>query len=198
MRLLMTQCMLLSCLFLQGCAETAEPFAVEPQTRDLLDSDIDGVINARDKCAGTSKGAIIDNDGCPSPEVTVKEDFRVIMFGFDKDTLEPEQADKWRGIIERLAQKQAPSLYLVGDTSVEGSEDYNHALAKRRVDYITQLAVEQGFPASGIKEEVYFKQNHMPQAVSGREHRLVAVATWQESGTAMMWNIYTSERSNTN
>ncbi|MCK8045006.1 hypothetical protein MSG37_08925 [Shewanella sp. 1CM18E] len=196
MRTLLTQSILIGLLLLQGCAETAEPFAVAPQTRDLLDNDIDGVINARDKCAATTKGAIIDNDGCPSPNVTVKEDFRVIMFGFDRDTLDALQADKWRGIIRRLAQKQSPSLYLVGDTSVEGSEDYNHALAKRRVDYITQLAVEQGFPADAIKEEVYYKQNHIPQAVSGREHRLVAVATWQESGTAMMWNIYTSERSN--
>lgn len=198
MRILLTQLIVISLLLLQGCAETAEPFAVEPQTRDLLDTDIDGVINARDKCAGTAKGSIINNDGCPSSTLTVKEDFRVIMFGFDKDTLAAEQADKWRGIIARLAQKQSPSLYLVGDTSVEGSEDYNHALAKRRVDYITQLAVEQGFPASGIKEEVYFKKNHIPQSVSGREHRLVAVATWEESGTAMMWNIYTSERAKAN
>ncbi len=198
MRLLVTQLILVSCLFLQGCAETAEPFAVAPQTRDLLDSDIDGVINARDKCADTVKGAVINNDGCPTESTAVVEDFRVIMFGFDKDTLSTEQADKWRGILSRLSQQQSPTLYLVGDTSVEGSEDYNHALAKRRVDYITQLAVEQGFPADAIKEEVYYKQNHIPQAVSGREHRLVAVATWQESGTAMMWNIYTSERSNTN
>ncbi|WP_028766652.1 OmpA family protein [Shewanella fidelis] len=196
MRIFLTQLLFITALLLQGCAETAAPFAVAPQTRDLLDSDTDGVINARDKCAATSKGAIIDNDGCPSPNITVKEDFRVIMFGFDRDTLDAQQADKWRGIIGRLAQKQSPSLYLVGDTSVEGSEDYNHALAKRRVEYITQLAVEQGFPAEAIKEEVYYKQNHIPQAVSGREHRLIAVATWQESGTAMMWNIYTSERSN--
>ncbi|MGS0676248.1 OmpA family protein [Shewanella sp. 0m-4] len=194
MRTLLTQLLLVSLLLVQGCADTAAPFNVEPQTRDLLDSDLDGVINARDKCAATDKGSVINNEGCPSPTMTEKEDVRVIMFGFDKDTLSRAQANKWRGIIARLAQKQSPSLYLVGDTSVEGSEEYNHALAKRRVDYITQLAIEQGFPASAIKEEVYFKQNHIPQTVAGREHRLVAVATWQESGTAQMWNIYTSER----
>ncbi|MCG9698423.1 hypothetical protein [Shewanella sp. Isolate11] len=194
MRLLQIQLILCALFLLQGCAETAEPFEVVPQTRALQDSDVDGVIDARDNCASTNKGLVISNDGCPSPTVTLKEDFRVVMFGFDKDKLSPEEDAKWKGIIANLAKRQSPVLYLVGDTSEEGTEHYNSALAKRRVAYIRQLALSQGFPADAIKEEVYYSKNHIPQQVSGREHRLVGVATWQEAGEAKMWDIYTSER----
>ncbi len=193
MRLLQMLFILSSLLLLQGCAETAEPFEVVPQTRDLRDADIDGVINARDNCGGTHSGLIISNDGCPSPTLSRKEAFKVVMFGFDKDTLSPEEDAKWKSVIADLMQRQSPELYLIGDTSVEGSDNYNKALAQRRVAYVRQLALSQGFPAEAIKEEVYYNKNHIPKSVLGREHRLVGVATWAESGEAKMWNIYTSE-----
>lgn len=185
--------LLCSMFFISGCAETANRFTVEPQTRDLFDSDIDGVINARDNCMKTPEGAVIDNDGCSLEYKLMEEVATVIMFGFDQDTLSPTQIGNIKARIAELLQKQRPQLYLIGDTSPEGSDNYNHQLAQRRADEVTRIVVEAGFPREQIIEQVYYSGNVIPKPLAGRQHRLVAIATWQEQGVEMLWNIFTTQ-----
>lgn len=185
--------LLCSMFFISGCAETANRFTVEPQTRDLFDSDIDGVINARDNCMKTPEGAVIDNDGCSLEYKLMEEVATVIMFGFDQDTLSPAQIGNIKARIAELLQKQRPQLYLIGDTSPEGSDNYNHQLAQRRADEVTRIVVEAGFPREQIIEQVYYSGNVIPKPLAGRQHRLVAIATWQEQGVEMLWNIFTTQ-----
>lgn len=185
--------LLCSMFFISGCAETANRFTVEPQTRDLFDSDIDGVINARDNCMKTPEGAVIDNDGCSLEYKLMEEVATVIMFGFDQDTLSPAQIGNIKARIAELLQKQRPQLYLIGDTSPEGSDTYNHQLAQRRADEVTRIVVEAGFPREQIIEQVYYSGNVIPKPLAGRQHRLVAIATWQEQGVEMLWNIFTTQ-----
>lgn len=185
--------LLCSMFFISGCAETANHFTVEPQTRDLFDSDIDGVINARDNCMKTPEGAVIDNDGCSLEYKLMEEVATVIMFGFDQDTLSPAQIGNIKARIAELLQKQRPQLYLIGDTSPEGSDTYNHQLAQRRADEVTRIVVEAGFPREQIIEQVYYSGNVIPKPLAGRQHRLVAIATWQEQGVEMLWNIFTTQ-----
>ncbi|MGO2011127.1 MAG: hypothetical protein ACTJH9_09770 [Pseudoalteromonas sp.] len=53
-------------VMLTACVSNPVIHSVKYQSRDLYDSDNDGVINARDNCEGTDKEAITDNDGCPT------------------------------------------------------------------------------------------------------------------------------------
>lgn len=182
-----------SLVLMTGCAETANRFPVQPQTRDLFDSDIDGVINARDNCVKTPVGAVIDNDGCSLKYKLVEEVATVIMFGFDQDTLSSAQVGNIKASIAKLLQKQRPLLYLIGDTSPEGSDTYNHQLAQRRADEVTRIVIEAGFPSDQIIEQVYYSGNVIPKPLAGRQHRLVAIATWQEQGVEMLWNIFTTQ-----
>lgn len=179
-----------------GCAQTAEPYAGQAQSRDLLDTDNDGVINARDNCGQTTAGAMITNDGCPKNINQIRERTKVIMFNFDSSRLSKNEVDKISELLHKLMNLPEAKLLLIGDTSPEGSDSYNHALAQRRVDTIHDIAKEIGFPTQSIISQTYDQSDRTPTSISGRQHRLIAVAQWQESGTQMMWNIFTSEQKN--
>ncbi|AQS38210.1 outer membrane protein/peptidoglycan-associated (lipo)protein [Shewanella psychrophila] len=179
---------------ISGCAQTAEPYADQAQSRDLLDTDNDGVINARDSCSETTMGAIISNDGCPESLNQVQEKTKVIMFDFDSSQLSKNEVDKISELLHKLMDLPEAKLVLIGDTSPEGSDSYNHALAQRRVDTIHGIAKEIGFPTQSIVTQTYDQIDRTPTSIKGREHRLIAVGQWQVSGTQMMWNIFTSEQ----
>lgn len=57
-----------TCLICQPLmAYEEEPYGETPvavQIADLKDDDLDGVINARDDCPSTPRGALVDNEGC--------------------------------------------------------------------------------------------------------------------------------------
>lgn len=184
---------IIATLSLTACIQTPEQYEVKDQTRNLFDNDLDGVINARDLCADTVVGAVISNDGCPNTAGNAKEASREILFEFDKDVLTEGEYARLLKMIDRFKTFPEAKVYLIGDTSPEGSDDYNHKLAQRRVNEITRILVNQGVNPSNITKQVYFDNNIMPQSYQARKHRLVAVAKWSESGTEMSWNIFTSE-----
>ncbi|BAJ03792.1 OmpA family protein [Shewanella violacea] len=178
---------------MSGCAQTATPYPAQAQTRDLLDTDNDGVINARDNCRQTTSGAMINNDGCSKSLNQIQERTKVVMFDFDSSHLTNSEVGKVSELLGDLMNLPEARLLLIGDTSPEGSDSYNRALAQRRVDTIQELAKEVGFPTQSIISQTYDQSDRTPTSISGREHRLIAVGQWQESGSQMMWNIFTTE-----
>lgn len=185
---------LITCLSLSACIQTPEPFAVKEQSRDLHDADLDGVINARDDCAATPQGATISNEGCPNPNGQMKEVSREIMFEFDKDKLTADEQARLAKMVDRFKTFNDAKVFLIGDTSPEGNDEYNHKLAQRRVAEVTRILVAQGVPESSITEQVYYESNVTPEGFKARKHRLIAVAQWTEAGTDMSWTIFSSEK----
>ncbi|WP_028774817.1 OmpA family protein [Shewanella waksmanii] len=181
------------CTILYGCADTAAPYEQQQQSRNLNDQDFDGVVNARDECADTPIGAIIDNKGCSITEVAFAEQTKIIMFGFDQDTLSTAERNKVAELIDKLKGLPQAKLLLVGDTSSEGSDNYNHQLALRRIETVKQVALTQGFPLQRIESETYDELRHIANPVSGRQHRLIAIGQWQHDTVAKQWNIFSSE-----
>ncbi|MFB2681252.1 OmpA family protein [Shewanella mangrovisoli] len=184
---------LLVSLCLSACIQTPEPFEVKQQTRDLYDADLDGVINARDDCAATPVGAIISNEGCPKANGQLTKVSREIMFEFDNAELTADQQSRLLNMVDKFKTFNDAKVILIGDTSPEGSDEYNHKLAQRRVAEITRILVEQGIPESNITKQVYFKSNAIPEEFKARKHRIIAVAQWKNSGTEISWNIFSSE-----
>ena len=178
---------------LSACIETPRPALVEQQSRDLTDIDTDGVITARDLCLTTPAGSVINNDGCESSTTVDKEASRVVMFEFDKHALTTYESDRLAKMVDAVKHYPDAKIFLIGDTSPEGSDAYNHELAKKRAAEITRLIVSQGVSEQQITSQVYFESNMIPAAIKGREHRLVAVAKWQESGIEKAWHIFSTE-----
>ncbi|WP_282167456.1 OmpA family protein [Shewanella japonica] len=181
-------------LMLSACIETPKPAMVEQQSRDLTDVDADGVITARDLCLTTPDGSVINNDGCENAVTVEKKASRVVMFEFDKHTLTEYESNRLAKMVNAVKHHPDAKIYLIGDTSPEGSDTYNHELAKKRTEEITRLIVAQGINKQNITSQVYFEDNMIPAAIKGREHRLVAVAKWQESGIEKSWHIFSTEK----
>lgn len=176
---------------LSACASDPVLYGPQEQSRDLYDSDVDGVINARDNCAQTQDQAVTDNDGCPAATNIPHADVRVIDFGFDKDTLTPQEQVKVIELAENMKKNTQTQLYLIGDTSVEGTDEYNRKLAQRRVKTVTDILIANGVNSSRFQTETYEYPIHMPKNLAGRDTRLIAVLSIPDStGYQKQWHLY--------
>lgn len=184
---------------LTACVTNPELYTeLEPQpeqSRNLNDIDLDGVINERDLCTATPNDAVINNDGCPELTGRPKVKFRVIYFGFDKDELSDNEQKRTIEIATFLNKYPETSLYLIGDTSDVGTDEYNQQLAMRRIDSVHQLLIEHKVAASRLKKEVYAFKNHLPDYLKGRQTRLIAVLQWPENykDYQVEWTIFTEK-----
>ncbi len=162
------------------------------QTRDLADLDLDGVINERDLCTDSPYDAVIDNDGCPTLTGRPKVKYRVIHFGFDKSSLSSREYKRVLEMADFLKKYAETSLYLIGDTSKEGSDSYNQKLAQRRIDAVLDVLLKQGIDRDRFKQEIYSFKNHIPEELKGRNRRMIAVLQWPDNykDYKIQWNIF--------
>lgn len=179
-----------------SCVTDPELYTVQDpaiqQTRDLADLDRDGVINERDLCSDSPYDAVIDNDGCPTLTGRPKVKYRVIHFGFDKSSLSDREYKRVLEMAEFLKKYTQTSLYLIGDTSKEGSDSYNKALAQRRIDSVLNVLLKQGINRDRFKQEIYSFKNHIPEELKGRNRRMIAVLQWPDDfkDYKVQWNIF--------
>jgi outer membrane protein OmpA-like peptidoglycan-associated protein len=84
------------------------------------------------------------------------------------------------------------SLYLIGDTSEEGSDSYNQALAQRRINSVLGVLMKQGINSERFKQEIYSFKNHIPDELKGRNRRMIAVLQWPDDfkDYEVKWNIF--------
>ncbi|KLV05529.1 membrane protein [Photobacterium aquae] len=136
--------LLIVALLGSGCSTEAEPPPIASQSRDLLDDDNDGVINARDKCAATPHQAIVDNDGCPTFVKRNEANDLHILFANDSTVI----PDKFLSEISRMAaflsQYPEARIELKGYASPVGGHDYNLDLSKRRAEVVRRHLINLG------------------------------------------------------
>jgi hypothetical protein len=119
----------------------------------------------------------------------------VVYFGFDKDQLNEKEQKRTIEMATFLNKYPETNLYLIGDTSDVGSEEYNKKLAMRRINTVHKLLIEHNVKASRLKKEVYAFKNHLPDYLKGRQTRLVAVLQWPEDykDYEVEWTIFTEK-----
>ncbi|NLQ16048.1 OmpA family protein [Marinomonas sp. M1K-6] len=102
----------------------------------LKDSDLDGVINARDLCAHTAQGIDVDIHGCPLTELeSFSFDFDV-QFNIGSAKLRPEYHAHLQDLATFLQQAPDTQLLIEGHTDNTGTEGYNLTLSKKRAEAI--------------------------------------------------------------
>jgi len=170
-----------------------EQDAKTEQSRDLADLDRDGIINERDECTESPSDAVIDNDGCPALTGRPKVKYRIIHFGFDKSSLSAREHKRVLEMATFLKKYPETNLYLIGDTSSEGSDSYNQKLAKRRINSVHKLLQANGISNERLKQEIYSLKNHLPPELTGRDRRLIAVLQWPSNykDYQVEWSIFT-------
>ncbi len=115
------------------------------------DTDGDGVINSRDKCPGTSKGARVNSEGCWS--------FNELEFGFDKAKIPAKYASLFDNAVHILKINPSMTVQIEGHTDSRGPASYNQALSVRRAQAVKDLLVSKGIDANRITVKGFGESN---------------------------------------
>ena len=128
------------------------PPAAPPPPPPNPDLDGDGVLNERDKCPNTRKGAVVDLDGC---EVEAVIELEGINFDFDKATLKPEAMAILNEAAALLDNHDRVVVEIAGHTDSVGSESYNQGLSERRANAVKDYLTSKGVKASRLSAKGY-------------------------------------------
>ncbi len=121
------------------------------------DQDGDGISNVLDKCPGSPKGTLVDEEGCDlsdfkSAEITSKGSwiFRDIHFAANKWTLKKNMLPALNKVTSML--KNNPKLVLVieGHTNNIGTMKRNKELSQNRAQAVMGYFVKKGLPQNRL------------------------------------------------
>ncbi|WP_406664585.1 OmpA family protein [Gallaecimonas sp. GXIMD1310] len=166
------------------------------QLQDLNDPDADGVINARDKCAGTLAGAKIDNYGCGNRSDKVQHFDLKILFANDSSYIDPRYYGEVGKVADFMKRYPESHLTLEGHCSKVGTADYNMKLSQRRVDAVAKVLEEEfKIAADRVTAIGYGFSRPIEPGLSQEAHRknrrVVAELRGAKNLPVMKWTIYT-------
>jgi len=132
-------------------AATPEPTQAPPPVAAApeLDSDGDGVPDARDLCPGTPSGSRVDANGCPSILLTLTG----VNFAFDSSTVEADSARVLDEAVMALEAAPGVEVTVVGHTDSVGTADYNQDLSERRANAVLDYLAAHGVAAARLSAE---------------------------------------------
>ncbi|XAW88604.1 OmpA family protein [Vibrio sp. CDRSL-10 TSBA] len=168
------------------------------QIADLQDDDMDGVINARDLCPDTPKGALIDNDGCG--EVIQDSDKRQlhILFAHDSYEINPVFSDQIQEMAMFLKKYPSASIEIQGYTSKVGTDDYNLDLSKQRAEAVESKLLSYGIAAKRVRIVGYGESRLVDDGDSNSAHavnrRVTATVVGLKEKVVEEWTIFTTKK----
>ncbi len=114
-----------------------------------LDSDNDGVVNSIDQCPNTTAGADVDATGCEGVTETI-ETFEVeVQFPTNSSVIGNKYDDEIRRVADFLKAHPETVVEIGGHSDNRGDADYNQFLSKRRAQAVAQRLTD----ALGIDPE---------------------------------------------
>ncbi len=125
-----------------GMADFVTKVFFNPATPAEGDADGDGVLDSKDKCPNTPKGAIVDKDGCWA--------LHGVLFDYDKATIKAGYESVFTNAIKVLKLNPTLTVEIQGHTDSRGSDSYNQNLSERRALSVKQHLVNSGISASRL------------------------------------------------
>ena len=128
------------------------------------DTDGDGVVDSKDKCPNTPKGAIVDKDGCWA--------FHGVLFDFDSATIKAGNETMFRNAIKVLKLNPTLTVEIQGHTDSQGAAEYNQKLSERRASAVKQKLVDNGISAARLTTKGFGESNPVASNATeaGRAH----------------------------
>ena len=147
-----------------------------------VDSDQDGIPDARDKCPGTPLGTVVDAIGCPPappkpapapvakptpapppppppapvPAPVQKEIITLnLTFDYDKAAIKPEMLPVLEQALKILKDDSAAIFLVMGHTCSLGADAYNQKLSERRAMSVKNWLTANGVAANRLEEIGY-------------------------------------------
>ncbi|MFH0266591.1 OmpA family protein [Vibrio rumoiensis] len=182
-------------LLLSACSNLeAEQPPIAYHSKDLSDSDNDGVINARDLCANTRKNAVVDNDGCPTVIHSEEENKLHILFANDSTVIPSAYDQHIKNMSNFLDKYPQTHIVLNGYASPVGSAEHNKYLSIHRAANVYKALVAAGVSPKRI-QTVGFGDSDPVQAETRDEmmtlsRRVTATVVGMDSSVVESWTIY--------
>ncbi|WP_417882953.1 OmpA family protein [Vibrio rumoiensis] len=182
-------------LLLSACSNLeAEQPPIAYHSKDLSDSDNDGVINARDLCANTRKNAVVDNDGCPTVIHSEEENKLHILFANDSTVIPSAYDQHIKNMSSFLDKYPQTHIVLNGYASPVGSAEHNKYLSIHRAANVYKALVAAGVSPKRI-QTVGFGDSDPVQAETRDEmmtlsRRVTATVVGMDSSVVESWTIY--------
>lgn len=167
------------------------------QIADLQDDDNDGVINARDLCPDTPRGALIDNDGCG--EVVRDSDKRQlhILFAHDSYEINPVFSDQIQEMATFLKKYPSASIEVQGYTSKLGTNDYNQELSQQRAEAVENKLLSYGIKPDRVRIVGFGENRLVDDGDSNSAHavnrRVTATVVGLKERVVEEWTIFTTK-----
>ena len=126
------------------------PGPVENKGCPWPDTDGDGVLDKDDACP-TVPG-LPEYNGCPKPTaVAVTEEFKDLLFDFNKATIQPGSTHKLDKAAEIIKSAPAENFVVVGTTDAKGSAAYNLNLSRQRAAAVVKALEARGVNPAQLK-----------------------------------------------
>ncbi|OBT13511.1 hypothetical protein A9264_13930 [Vibrio sp. UCD-FRSSP16_10] len=179
-----------------GCANDTDEYITTPlpeQQADLRDFDSDGVVNARDKCPATPRGARVNNDGCEELIEVAQEQTLKILFENDSTEINPVFAGQIEGMADFLNQYPETSIEIQGFASNPGDREYNLTLSRNRALFVQDKLIGFGVAPNrvtivGYGEDENETHNPTDEAL---ERRVEATVIGFKGDFIKEWTIFT-------
>lgn len=117
-----------------------------------VDDDGDGVINERDRCPNTLKGARVDGNGCVVEQTLTIRD---ITFEFNSARLTVNAQRLMENVVAFLRADSTVRISIAGHTDNKGSDSYNLKLSRDRANEVRDYLVGYGIDGGRLTAAGY-------------------------------------------
>jgi OOP family OmpA-OmpF porin len=126
-----------------------------PMERVAVDSDGDGIDDARDKCPNTPRGARVDSTGCVIEAQTIE--LRGVTFNLNKATLTTNAQTVLDTVVPAFTGQPSLHVEIAGHTDSSGSVRYNQVLSQSRAETVRDYLIAHGAHADQVTARGYGK-----------------------------------------
>ncbi|GAB3476531.1 OmpA family protein [Marinomonas epiphytica] len=177
-----------------GVVHAESLYSMNVQAR-LVDSDGDGVIDARDRCSNTEIGAAVDNYGCPNTSSKLLSVELKILFDSGEAVVKPNFYPELKKLATFLTENPSTSVVIEGHTDDVGSVESNQQLSQLRANAIANVLVDSfRIRQSRVKGIGYGEsrpiENNDTEAGREKNRRVVAEVFARQHAEQKRWTIY--------
>ncbi len=147
------------------------------------DSDMDGVMDSKDKCPDSAKGSKVDADGCYVALEGDKEFTLNVKFQSGKSVIQPDSKGQIAELAAFLTSYPQTNTTVEGHTDSVGSAEYNKSLSQKRAEAVKQSLINdykisaERVSAVGYGEEKPIADNATAEGQSQNRRVVAKVST---------------------
>ena len=166
------------------------PGPVENNGCPWPDTDGDGVLDKDDACP-TVPG-LPEYNGCPKPTaVAVTEEFKDLLFDFNKATIQAGSTHKLDKAAEIIKSAPAENFVVVGTTDAKGSAAYNLNLSRQRAAAVVKALEARGVNPAQLKSiGIGSQEATVPATASDAERQVDRKVIVRAISSGAEWDTY--------